>query len=165
MAHKANATECDTPIPMPQTSQPEPDATECDTPTPMPQTSQLAETPTSIRRCHTLAVTASNPPEVLALRILSAALTILVLLEPASASSTTSHKNRRPTIRYFIATAYSVDGTGASGKWSHPGSVAADRVWNVYWRRLSPISEKVKQDARGGTCPRDSAALSMRDSG
>jgi 3D (Asp-Asp-Asp) domain-containing protein len=34
---------------------------------------------------------------------------------------------RRPTIRYFIATAYSVEGTGASGKWSHPGSVAADR--------------------------------------
>jgi 3D (Asp-Asp-Asp) domain-containing protein len=35
---------------------------------------------------------------------------------------------RRPTIRYFIATAYSVEGTGASGKWSHPGTVAADRT-------------------------------------
>ena len=34
---------------------------------------------------------------------------------------------RRPTIRYFIATAYSVEGTGASGKWSRPGTVAADR--------------------------------------
>ena len=34
---------------------------------------------------------------------------------------------RRPTIRYFIATAYSVEGTSASGKWSHPGTVAADR--------------------------------------
>ncbi len=37
------------------------------------------------------------------------------------------HIPRRPTIRYFIATAYSVEGTGASGKWSHPGTVAADR--------------------------------------
>jgi len=36
-------------------------------------------------------------------------------------------KKRRPTIRYFIATAFSVEGTGASGKWSHPGTVAADR--------------------------------------
>jgi 3D (Asp-Asp-Asp) domain-containing protein len=36
-------------------------------------------------------------------------------------------KKRRPTIRYFMATAYSVEGTGASGKWSHPGTVAADR--------------------------------------
>jgi 3D (Asp-Asp-Asp) domain-containing protein len=26
-----------------------------------------------------------------------------------------------------MATAYSVEGTGASGKWSHPGTVAADR--------------------------------------
>ncbi|MGB6947376.1 MAG: 3D domain-containing protein [Bryobacteraceae bacterium] len=40
-----------------------------------------------------------------------------------------SHRrHRRPTIRYFIATAYSVEGLGASGKWSHPGTVAADRT-------------------------------------
>ncbi len=43
------------------------------------------------------------------------------------APSPSSGAHRRPTIRYFIATAYSVEGTGASGKWSHPGTVAADR--------------------------------------
>src|SRR3984957_8219889 len=43
------------------------------------------------------------------------------------ASPPSSGVHRRPTIRYFIATAYSVEGTGASGKWSHPGTVAADR--------------------------------------
>ena len=43
------------------------------------------------------------------------------------ASPPLSGVRRRPTIRYFIATAYSVEGTGASGKWSHPGTVAADR--------------------------------------
>jgi 3D (Asp-Asp-Asp) domain-containing protein len=46
---------------------------------------------------------------------------------PASVAQSSSGKRRRPTIRYFIATAYSVEGTGASGKWSHPGTVAADR--------------------------------------
>lgn len=35
---------------------------------------------------------------------------------------------RRPTICYFVVTAYSTEGTGASGKWSHPGTVAADRA-------------------------------------
>ena len=43
------------------------------------------------------------------------------------ASPPSAGVRRRPTIRYFIATAYSVEGTGASGKWSHPGTVAADR--------------------------------------
>jgi 3D (Asp-Asp-Asp) domain-containing protein len=38
-----------------------------------------------------------------------------------------SRTHHRPTIRYFIATAYATEGTGASGKWSHPGAVAADR--------------------------------------
>lgn len=38
-----------------------------------------------------------------------------------------SRRARRPTIRHFIATAYSTEGTGSSGKWSHPGTVAADR--------------------------------------
>ena len=50
------------------------------------------------------------------------------LLMPALASPPSRHIPRRPTIRYFIATAYSVEGTGASGKWSHPGTVAADRT-------------------------------------
>ena len=45
----------------------------------------------------------------------------------ARLASPSSGVCRRPTIRYFIATAYSVEGTGASGKWSHPGTVAADR--------------------------------------
>src|SRR5947209_858385 len=51
---------------------------------------------------------------------------VLLLLTCGSLPSYEVH--RRPTIRYFIATAYSVEGTGASGKWSHPGTVAADRA-------------------------------------
>jgi 3D (Asp-Asp-Asp) domain-containing protein len=61
------------------------------------------------------------------MRIVLAVLIVFGLLTPASASQASSGKRRRPTIRYFIATAYSVEGTGASGKWSHPGTVAADR--------------------------------------
>src|SRR4249919_3222356 len=61
------------------------------------------------------------------MRILFAGLIVFALLTPSSASQSSSAKRRRPTIRYFIATAYSVEGTGASGKWSHPGTVAADR--------------------------------------
>jgi 3D (Asp-Asp-Asp) domain-containing protein len=63
----------------------------------------------------------------LILRVLFAALISFALATPASASQPSPGK-RRPTIRYFIATAYSVEGTGASGKWSHPGTVAADRA-------------------------------------
>jgi hypothetical protein len=58
--------------------------------------------------------------------MLLAALIAFAFLTPALASLRSSRTNRRPTIRYFIATAYSVEGTGASGKW-HPGTVAADR--------------------------------------
>jgi len=43
----------------------------------------------------------------------------------------------RPTIRYFIATAYSVEGTDASGKWSHPGTVAADR-------KVLPLNSRIR---------------------
>jgi 3D (Asp-Asp-Asp) domain-containing protein len=43
----------------------------------------------------------------------------------------------RPTIRYFIATAYSVEGTGAAGKWSHPGTVAADR-------KVLPLNSRIR---------------------
>ena len=46
-------------------------------------------------------------------------------------------KPRRPTIRYFIATAYSTEGTGASGKWSHPGTVAADR-------KVLPLNSRIR---------------------
>jgi 3D (Asp-Asp-Asp) domain-containing protein len=45
--------------------------------------------------------------------------------------------HRRPTIRYFIATAYSVEGVGASGKWSHPGTVAADRT-------ILPLNSRIR---------------------
>ena len=60
--------------------------------------------------------------------ILDAAVIFFALLTPALASPPPPHIPHRPTIRYFIATAYSVEGTGASGKWSHPGTVAADRT-------------------------------------
>lgn len=50
-----------------------------------------------------------------------------LLLTTSSAAPRVSVTLHRPTIRYFIATAYSIEGTGASGKWSHPGTVAADR--------------------------------------
>jgi 3D (Asp-Asp-Asp) domain-containing protein len=57
-----------------------------------------------------------------------AAVIFFAILTLALASPPSPHIPRRPTIRYFIATAYSVEGTGASGKWSHPGAVAADRM-------------------------------------
>jgi 3D (Asp-Asp-Asp) domain-containing protein len=56
-------------------------------------------------------------------RALLAFLTISILTGPVSIAAT----RRRPTTLYFTATAFSVEGTGASGKWSHPGTVAADR--------------------------------------
>src|SRR5947199_1725090 len=61
------------------------------------------------------------------MRTLVAGLIVGSLLMVPAASESSRRKPRRPTIRYFIATAYSVEGTGASGKWSHPGTVAADR--------------------------------------
>jgi 3D (Asp-Asp-Asp) domain-containing protein len=68
---------------------------------------------------------------------LLAALIAFALLTPASASPHSPQIHRRPTIRYFIATAYSVEGTGASGKWSHPGTVAADR-------RILPLKSRIR---------------------
>jgi 3D (Asp-Asp-Asp) domain-containing protein len=59
---------------------------------------------------------------------MDAVVIFFTLLTLAPASPPPPHIARRPTIRYFIATAYSVEGTGASGKWSHPGTVAADRT-------------------------------------
>src|SRR4051794_19171946 len=61
------------------------------------------------------------------MRTLVAGLIVGSLLMVPAASQSSRRKPRRPTIRYIIATAYSVEGTGASGKWSHPGTVAADR--------------------------------------
>jgi len=60
-------------------------------------------------------------------RTLVSVLIVFSLIASASASQPSAAKRPRPTIRYFIATAYSVEGAGASGKWSHPGTVAADR--------------------------------------
>jgi 3D (Asp-Asp-Asp) domain-containing protein len=63
-------------------------------------------------------------------------LLVFALLAPASGQPPPARK-RRPTIRYFIATAYSVEGTGASGKWSHPGTVAADR-------NILPLNSRIR---------------------
>src|SRR5690242_20677575 len=57
-------------------------------------------------------------------RTLLLTLLAVTIVTTASGAPKAHH---RPTVRYFIATAYSVEGTGASGKWSHPGTVAADR--------------------------------------
>jgi 3D (Asp-Asp-Asp) domain-containing protein len=64
------------------------------------------------------------------------ALIPFALLTGPSASSPSAVR-RRPTIRYFIATAYSVEGTGASGKWSHPGTVAGDR-------KVLPLNSRIR---------------------
>jgi 3D (Asp-Asp-Asp) domain-containing protein len=69
------------------------------------------------------------------MRIVFAGLIAFSLL--TSAASLSSTARRRPTIRYFIATAYSVEGTGASGKWSHPGTVAADR-------KVLPLNSRIR---------------------
>src|SRR5881392_726837 len=69
--------------------------------------------------------------------MLLATLIAFALLTPASASPRSSRTHRRSTIRYFFATAYSVEGTGASGKWSHPGTVAADR-------KVLPLNSRIR---------------------
>src|SRR5579863_1352391 len=74
---------------------------------------------------------ASNLPEAASLRIL---LIAVIAFAPTTATAAT---HRRPTIRYFIATAYSVEGTGAAGKWSHPGTVAADR-------KILPLNSRIR---------------------
>jgi 3D (Asp-Asp-Asp) domain-containing protein len=68
---------------------------------------------------------------------MDAGVILFALLTAVLASPPPSHIPRRPTIRYFIATAYSVEGTGASGKWSHPGTVAADRT-------LLPLNSRIR---------------------
>lgn len=57
------------------------------------------------------------------------------------ASNVTRH--HRYTIRYFIATAFSVEGTGAAGKWSHPGTVAADT-------QILPLNTRIRVSGAGG---------------
>ncbi len=87
-------------------------------------------------------------------RMLLAAQIATALLIPASASSPSSPTSRRPTIRYFIATAYSVEGTGASGKWSHPGTVAADR-------KVLPFNSRIRVYGAG----RFSGEYTVEDTG
>ncbi len=70
-------------------------------------------------------------------------LVAFTVLASASVWARTSRTHRRPTIRYFTATAYSVEGTGASGKWSHPGTVAADR-------RVLPLNSRIRIYGAGG---------------
>lgn len=70
------------------------------------------------------------------MRLLLAAMIALALLTP-TASARSSRAHRRPAVYYFIATAYSVEGAGASGKWSHPGTVAADR-------RILPLNSRIR---------------------
>jgi 3D (Asp-Asp-Asp) domain-containing protein len=76
------------------------------------------------------------------LRIQIAAPLAVALLVPAWAGEPASQTARRPTILFFIATAYSVEGTGASGKWSHPGTVAADR-------KILPLNSRIRVYAAG----------------
>jgi 3D (Asp-Asp-Asp) domain-containing protein len=71
------------------------------------------------------------------MRVLFAGLVVCALLTPAAATQPAPGTPRRPTIRYFIATAYSVEGAGASGKWSHPGTVAADR-------KVLPLNSRIR---------------------
>ncbi len=78
----------------------------------------------------------------------------LALLMQASGSTSPARKQRRPTIRYFLATAYSVEGTGASGKWSRPGTVAADRD-------LLPLNTRIRIYGAG----RYSGVYTVEDTG
>jgi 3D (Asp-Asp-Asp) domain-containing protein len=87
-------------------------------------------------------------------RILFVALMISAILTAVSASPPTSAERRRPTVRYFIATAYSVEGTGASGKWSHPGTVAADRT-------ILPLNSRIRVYGAG----RYSGEYTVEDTG
>ena len=84
--------------------------------------------------------------------MLLAQLIAIALLMDASAA--TARTPRRPTIRYFIATAYSTEGTGTSGRWSHPGTVAADRS-------VLPLNSRIRIYGAG----RYSGDYSVEDTG
>src|SRR5438270_8816966 len=72
----------------------------------------------------------------------------------AAMQARTPKKHRRPTILYFTATAFSVEGTGAGGKWSHPGTAAADR-------RILPLNSRIRVSGAG----RYSGDYTVEDSG
>jgi 3D (Asp-Asp-Asp) domain-containing protein len=87
------------------------------------------------------------------MRIVFAGLIVFSLVTTASATERPAAK-RRPTIRYFIATAYSVEGKGASGKWPHPGTVAADRT-------ILPLNSRIRVYGAG----RYSGEYTVEDTG
>jgi 3D (Asp-Asp-Asp) domain-containing protein len=96
---------------------------------------------------------ASDLRESFVMRIIFAGLSVFLLLTTAFGAPRPAAKGR-PTIRYFIATAYSVEGTGASGKWSHPGTVAADR-------NILPLNSRIRVYGAG----RYSGEYTVEDTG
>ncbi|MBV8731825.1 MAG: 3D domain-containing protein [Acidobacteriia bacterium] len=85
---------------------------------------------------------------------LRTALILTFLFGPAWTATGSKRAPHRHTIRYFIATAYSVEGTGASGKWSHPGTAAADRA-------VLPLNSRVRVYGAG----RYSGEYTVEDTG
>ena len=67
--------------------------------------------------------------------LLRIVITLAVLSVAGSAQ--VAKKQPRPTVLYFAATAFATEGTGASGKWSHPGTVAADR-------KVLPLNSRIR---------------------
>jgi 3D (Asp-Asp-Asp) domain-containing protein len=59
-------------------------------------------------------------------QILLATLTAIALLTPAAAAARPLRTHQHPTIHYFTATPYSLQGIGTSGKRPQSGTVAAD---------------------------------------
>ena len=88
------------------------------------------------------------------MRTLFAVLTICGMVTPAAMAQHPTAKHRRPTTLYFTATAFSTEGTGASGKWSHPGTVAADR-------NVLPLNSRIRIYGAG----RYSGEYTVEDSG
>jgi 3D (Asp-Asp-Asp) domain-containing protein len=91
---------------------------------------------------------------MMTLRALCTVILGLLTMLQVSAHADGARAHRRPTIRYFIATAYSVEGTGASGKWSHPGTVAADR-------QILPLNSRIRVYGAG----RYSGEYTVEDTG
>lgn len=78
----------------------------------------------SLSRNEAMNITSKAPFEVVVRRVIILMAVAFLVQLPALASY--GPKHQRLHTGDFIATAYSVEGIGASGKWSHPGSVAAD---------------------------------------
>jgi 3D (Asp-Asp-Asp) domain-containing protein len=78
----------------------------------------------------------------------------LMLCFGAGMADARRHRGHRPTIRWFIATAYSVENTTTSGKWSKPGTVAADRA-------VLPLNSRIRVLGAG----RYSGEYTVQDTG